>query len=192
MRIVLASKSPRRKEILGELVDNFEIITAPTDETLDEGVHPLRGVEILAVRKGEAVLSLVGDDAMIISSDTLVEIDGIPLGKPQDRNEAIQMLMDLSGRVHRVHTGIAVRYKGKTFSGVDTTHVRFKSLSLAQVEAYVDTGDPYDKAGGYGIQGEAGKFVEGYTGDFDTVVGLSSRLTRALMDKAVKEGEKGD
>ena len=187
MRVVLASKSPRRKEILAELVKDFEIITAPTDETLDDGIHPRQGVEILAVRKGEAILSQVGDDAMIISSDTLVEIDDAPLGKPQGREEAIQMLMNLSGRVHRVHTGVAVRYKGKTFSGVDTTHVKFRELTSAEIEAYVDSGDPYDKAGGYGIQGEAGKFVESYSGDFDTVVGLSSRLTLALMTKATKE-----
>ena len=189
MRIILASKSPRRKELLGTVTENFEIITAPTDETLDDGIDTKRGVEILAIRKGEAVLSKVGDDAIIISSDTLVEIDGIPLGKPEDREEAIRMLKELSGRCHNVHTGVAVRYKGKTFSGVATTEVEFRELTDREIEDYVDSGEPYDKAGGYGIQGEAGKFVKEYRGDIDTVIGLSCKLTRALIEKAMKEAE---
>lgn len=189
MKIVLASKSPRRREILGKIVEDFEIITAPTDESLEGGVHPKEGVVILAERKGAAVVRLVGEEAMIISSDTLVELGGVPLGKPKDRDGAIAMLKGLSGRRHNVHTGVAVRYRGAVVSGVATTEVEFRELTDSEIAAYVDSGDPYDKAGAYGIQGEAGKFVKAYYGDLDTVIGLSSALTRELMEKALQEGE---
>ena len=92
MRIILASKSPRRRELLGELYNNFEIITEETDETLPQGLHPREGVAVLAERKGRAVMEKVGEEALIISSDTLVELGGIPLGKPKDEDDALRML----------------------------------------------------------------------------------------------------
>jgi septum formation protein len=189
MRVILASKSPRRRELLRELFEDFEIIVAPTDETLDDGVLPKEGVQILAERKGYATyaeLKSLGEDlsdTMIISSDTLVEIDEIPLGKPIDEMDAKRMLRMLSGRAHNVHTGVCVRLGEKVFSGVDTTRVYFKELSDGQIEAYVKSGEPMDKAGSYGIQGEAGRFVSHIEGDFDTVVGLCVRLTRALVER---------
>ena len=105
MRIVLASKSPRRRELLGKIVGNFEIITKETDENLPSDVHPREGVEILAVRKGATVASDIEDGALIISSDTLVELGGVPLGKPKDEDDALGILMSLSGNTHNVHTG---------------------------------------------------------------------------------------
>ena len=185
MRIVLASKSPRRRQILSGLFSDFEIITAQTDETLPDGMHPQKGVEILARRKGEAVLSMTAESALVISSDTLVEIDGEPLGKPESEADAEKMLKRLSGNVHRVHTGIAVHYRGACFSGVDTSEVRFHELSDVEISEYVKGGEPMDKAGSYAIQGEGGKFVKSYSGEFDSIVGLSVILTKKLIDEAL-------
>lgn len=187
MKIVLASKSPRRKELLGRLFDEFEIITKDVDESVEAGVLPKEAVEILAVRKGGAVYSTLTEDALVISSDTLVEFNGKALGKPENEKEAIAMLGALSGNTHSVHTGVAVHYRGKVFSGVASSFVRFRKLDDGEILDYVKTGEPMDKAGAYGIQGEAGKFVSGYDGDFDTIVGLSLALTKALVDKAEAE-----
>ena len=186
MRYILASKSPRRKELLSEVVENFEIITAEVDETLPEEIHPREGVEILAVRKGAAIAS-DNPDTIVISSDTLVELSGIPLGKPIDEDDAIRMLTDLSGKAHNVHTGVAIHYKGNVFSGVATTAVYFREMSDEEISDYVASGDPMDKAGSYGIQSGGGKFVEKIEGDYDTVVGLSLRLVRELLNKFKKE-----
>ena len=152
------------------------------NEELDEGIDTVRGVEILSVRKG-AVIARENPDALVISSDTLVELDGIALGKPRDSAEAFEMLKSLSGRAHNVHTGVAVHYKGKLFSGVATSTVYFKELSDSEINEYVLSGEPLDKAGAYGIQGAAGKFVLRYDGDFDTIVGLSLRLTKELIER---------
>ncbi len=190
MKIILASKSPRRKELLSEIVSEFDILTAECDETLPCDVHPRQGVEILAVRKGEAVLGRLSGNELVISSDTLVELDGKPLGKPKNEKEACEMLRSLSGRGHNVHTGVAVHYKGCVFSGVDSTAVYFKPLTDEEIKAYVSSGEPMDKAGSYGIQGLGGRFVERYDGRFDTVVGLSVKLTAELIKKAVDNEEK--
>ena len=186
MKIILASKSPRRKELLSRIFSDFEIITAETDETLPEGVHPQNGVELLAKRKGKAVLPLASDDALIISSDTLVEIDGIPLGKPCDEEDAVRILSLLSGKVHRVHTGVAVHYRGRVFSGVDTAFVKFKDFSSEEALDYVKTGEPMDKAGAYAIQGIGARLIEKYDGDFNAIVGLGLDLTQRLVNRAVE------
>ena len=190
MRVILASKSPRRRELLGKLGEemgfDFEIITCETDERLDEGVSCLRGVEILAVRKGAAVAAELSSDSLVISSDTLVELDGVALGKPTDEGDARRMLTLLSARAHNVHTGIAVHYGGRVYSGVASTAVKFRNIEADELEYYVKSGEPMDKAGAYGIQGYAGRFVESCDGDFDTVIGLSLELTRRLIEEALK------
>lgn len=181
MRVILASKSPRRKELLKELFSEFEIITSDCDETLPDGVHPREGVAILAKRKGEAVLGMTNFDDLIISSDTLVELDGIALGKPTDVQDAKRMLTALSGRTHNVHTGVAVHYKGKALFKTASTAVSFRNVSDEEIDEYISSGEPMDKAGAYGIQGGAGKFVSDFVGDYDTVVGLSVKLTERLV-----------
>ena len=183
MKIILASKSPRRKELLAEITSDFEIKTAEVDETLPDGVHPREGVEILAVRKGEAVAK-EDPDALVVSSDTLVEIGGVALGKPCDEEDAFGMLTALSGKAHNVHTGVAVHYNGRVYSGVASTAVYFKEMSEKEIRDYIATGDPMDKAGSYGIQSGGGKFVEKIEGDYDTVVGLSVSLVKKLIDEA--------
>ena len=186
-RIILASGSPRRRELLSGIYDKFEIITSDVDEQLDGDILPVRGVEILAVRKGRAVADTLPSDCVVISSDTLVEIDGTPLGKPTSREDAYGMLKRLSGNYHSVHTGIAVHYGGRVISGVASARVKFKPLSDGEIYAYIDGGEPMDKAGAYGIQGEGGKFIEGYEGDFDTIMGLSVSLTKQLIDSITGE-----
>lgn len=186
MRYILASKSPRRRELIGEIIPEFEILTKEVDETLPEGIHPREGVEMLAIRKGSAVVEEAGNDCVVISSDTLVELGGVALGKPRDEAEAVGMLRMLSGKAHNVHTGVAVQYKGKCYSGVATTAVYFREMSDGEIADYVASGDPMDKAGSYGIQSGGGKFVEKIEGDYDTVVGLSVALTKRLIDEAVK------
>ena len=190
MRIVLASKSPRRRELLGKIIPEFEIITKETDESLPSDVHPRDGVEILAVRKGRAVAEALPEDTLIISSDTLVELDGIPLGKPLDEDDAVRILLGLSGRTHNVHTGVAVHYKNKVFSGVDTSSVSFRSFGESEAREYVMTGEPMDKAGAYAIQGIGAKFVKKYVGEFDTIVGLGLKLTEKLIGQAKEYDEK--
>ena len=185
MKVILASKSPRRKELLGELGRelgfDFEVVTCDVDEHL-EGEYPFCGVEELAIRKGAPVSELYPDIA-VISSDTLVELDGVALGKPKDAEDAEKMLTSLSGRGHNVHTGVAIAYKGRLVSGVASTAVYFREISSDEIREYVASGEPMDKAGAYGIQGYAGRFVSGYDGDFDTVVGLSLKLVRKLLSE---------
>lgn len=187
MKVILASKSPRRKEIFGayarECGFSFDIITRETDEELF-GEHPRTGVRTLAERKGAAVAAEY-PDALVVSSDTLVELGGIPLGKPVDEADACRMLRELSGKTHNVHTGIAVTFNGGVHSGVATTEVTFRELTDDEIRAYVCTGEPMDKAGAYGIQGKGGSLVAGYNGEFDTVVGFNMTLLRALIKDAV-------
>ena len=183
MKYILASKSPRRRELLGEVINSFDIITREVDETLPEGIHPREGVEILAIRKGE-VVAKDAPDAIVISSDTLVELSGVALGKPTDEADAYRMLRSLSGKAHNVHTGVAVHAGGKVYSGVASTAVHFREMTDEEIYAYIATGDPMDKAGAYGIQNGGGLFVTKYDGDYDTVVGLSVKLTKKLLDEA--------
>ena len=194
MKIILASASPRRRELLSAVCRSFEIKTAETDENLDSSVHPKAGVEILAIRKGRAVLdtldTLSAAESVIISSDTLVELGGTPLGKPKDESDAKKMLRSLSGNRHNVHTGIAVHAHGRVFSGIATTGVFFREMTEREIEDYIATREPMDKAGAYGIQGIGGKFVERIEGDFDTVVGFSMRLLAELLEQAGVELEK--
>ena len=186
MKYILASKSPRRKELLSEIIGDFEIITADVDETLPFKAHPNTEVKYLAVYKGAAVAKDY-PEAVVISSDTLVEVDGDALGKPKDKADAFNMLRRLSGRAHNVHTGVAVHFNGKCQAGVATTQVYFREMTDEEINEYIDSGDPMDKAGSYGIQSGGGKFVERIEGDYDTVVGLSIKLTKSLIDEAIND-----
>ena len=183
-KIVLASKSPRRRELLSQLFCDFDVIVKDVDEALPEWINIREGTELLAIKKGKAVADTLPWDYLIISSDTLVELDGMALGKPVDKSDAYKMLTSLSGRAHNVHTGVAVHYRGECYSGVATTGVYFRPLTDKEILDYIDTGEPMDKAGAYGIQGLGGAFVERFDGDFDTVVGLSLALTKELIESA--------
>ena len=188
MRIILASKSPRRREILGTVGLDFEIITSEADESSTEE-NPEKRVEILAERKGRAVEELLlsrGEDlcdTLIIASDTLVHMDGEVLGKPRDRADAKGMLEALSGRAHFVSSGVYLSYEGRGVASHMTTAVRFAALTEAEIEKYLDTDEPYDKAGSYGIQGIASLFIDGIEGDYFNVVGLPIRHLYKMADE---------
>lgn len=177
MNYILASKSPRRKEILENLGVTFEIVVADTDESSKE-TDPCRLVEELSRRKGEAVRRRLVEegrdlsDTVIISSDTVVEIDGEILGKPKDREDAKRMLGALSGRTHRVISGICLLGKAESKVTHEVTEVTFDPMSDKEIEDYVDRTNPYDKAGAYAIQGEASLFIGGIKGCYFNVVGL--------------------
>lgn len=180
-RLILASSSPRRREMIGRIFPSYETVVREVDENLGDGVHPRDGVRLLALRKGRAVRDVVGDDCIIISADTLVEMDGTALGKPRDREDAHRMLRALSGRAHNVHTGVAVHYGDRVVSGVASTAVHFRCIGDGEIAEYIDSGEPMDKAGAYGIQGGGGRFVSSYDGDLDTVIGLSMKLVYRLI-----------
>ena len=157
------------------------------DETLPDGVPLKIAVAELSERKGRAVFESLPSDTLVISSDTLVELDGVPLGKPESEADALGMLMSLSGRTHNVHTGVCVHYKDKVYTGVDTAHVCFRSLTEAEALEYIGTGEPMDKAGSYAIQGGAAKFISGFEGDYNAIVGLGLELTERLIREAVSD-----
>ena len=183
MAYILASKSPRRSAYLTEMGIPFRIVTAETDESLDGDVPLREGVRLLACRKASAVVPLVSKSDLVIAADTLVELDGRPLGKPRDEREAGEMLRRLSGRAHRVHTGVAVLLGERLLSATETTTVFFRALSDAEIDAYIASGEPMDKAGAYGIQGQASAFVSRIEGELDTVVGLPcARLAEMIRE----------
>ena len=170
MKLVLASKSPRRSEILKNAGFDFIIRTADADETIAEGTNPEDAVVMLAARKAMAVER--NEDEVVLGADTIVVLDDKILGKPKDREDAFNMLRSLSGRVHSVFTGVcAISDKGSmTFA--EETKVEFYPLTDEEINTYIDSNDCYDKAGAYGIQGLASKFIRGVNGDYFNVVGL--------------------
>ena len=191
--LYLASASPRRRELLGAMGIAFSLSPCEVDEHTDPAIHPANAVVLLSVRKARAAQALhQEEDAMILASDTLVELGGVPLGKPADEAHAKEMLLSLSGKVHHVHTGVAVIYRGRLFASRDTTAVRMRAFSEVEAEAYIATGEPMDKAGAYGIQGLGGRLVEGIEGEFDTVVGLPTRLVDELLSRAMLHPEEGE
>ena len=185
IKVILASKSPRRKEILENLGVKFDIIVADADETSDIK-DPEELVMTLAERKGRAVRERLGDckDTLIIASDTLVYADGEFLGKPRDRADAERMIRMLSGNHHCVVSGIYLSYGEREARASASTKVFFDSLTDDEIEAYLDTSEPYDKAGAYAIQGRASAFIRGIEGDYFNVVGLPvNTLYRLLRDE---------
>lgn len=173
MRIILASASPRRREILARAGIRFEVIPSEADETVRDGMAPEEVVRVLSRRKNDEVYGRLRDDgAFILSADTIVSCRGEILGKPADEADAYRMISLLSGSRHEVLTGYTMRYGGKVFTGCEVTAVLFKELTEEQKRSYVMSGEPMDKAGGYAIQEHGDAFVERYIGDYDNVVGL--------------------
>ncbi len=172
-RLILASKSPRRYDLLKQMGLNFEVIPSKIEEDFAQGESPREHV----VRLAEAKAIEVGNrypDCCVIGADTIVYIDGQILGKPGNQEEALEMLRLISGKEHRVLTGVSVRHlkKGKGECETVETAVRVKTLSQAEMDWYVRTGEPFDKAGGYGIQGIGSFMIESINGSYTNVVGL--------------------
>lgn len=178
--IILASKSPRRQELIRNITEDFEVIVSDVEETLPEGISPEEAPVYLAGIKARAV-SAIHPDRVVIGADTVVILDGEVLGKPRDAADAHMMLKRLSGRVHTVITGCSIIKNGRERSFSESTKVGFYSLSDTEIDEYISTGEPFDKAGAYGIQGRAMLFVRGITGDYFNVMGLPvARLGREL------------
>ena len=177
MKYILASASPRRKEILENLGLKFSVITSDADESCDER-DPERLTALLAERKGEAVRDLLDSrgvldsETVIIASDTVVYCCGEILGKPRDKADAERMMRMLSGKTHSVTSGVALIYQGRTVSAAVNTEVTFDELTEEFIEAYISSDEPYDKAGAYAIQGKAAPVISGINGCYFSVVGL--------------------
>ena len=184
-KIILASQSPRRRELLGRLVPEFEVMADSAEEVMIPGERPEDTVRRLARQKAEHVAGRAGRDALVVAADTVVALDNRILGKPRDAAEAFSMLSALSGNTHRVYTGLAVMdaAAGRAAVELEATEVRFRALSEAEIRAYIRSGEPMDKAGAYGIQELGALFVEGIAGDYFNVVGLPlCRLGKILKE----------
>ena len=179
MKLILASQSPRRRELLSLLKIPFEVCVSQADETMEPGAPPEQQVALVSRRKAEATPRQ--EDQVVIAADTIVVCDDSVMGKPHCREEACQMLERLSGRTHQVMTGLTVLWGNQCHTCTEITDVTFRSLSRQEIDRYVDSGEPMDKAGAYGIQGGAALFAEKLSGDYYNVVGLPvCRLVQVL------------
>ncbi|MGI4854231.1 MAG: Maf family protein [Janthinobacterium lividum] len=178
--LILASASPRRRELLAQIGLDFTVVTADIDETpLPGEVHTVYTLR-LAEAKARAVL-LLHPEAIVIGADTTVAVDGELLGKPCDAADAERMLRLLSGRGHQVTTAIAVLTQDQTLTAAETTDVLFSEMTNADITAYVATGEPMDKAGAYAIQGQAAQWIPRIEGDYSNVVGLPLARLAVLL-----------
>lgn len=195
--IYLASKSPRRQELLNQIAVRFTILDVPqqdpvhsdmVNEAVHSGENAYDYVSRIAREKAEYARKFLVTQNMpehpVLTADTTVVMEGEIIGKPADKNEAAEILRRLSGKTHQVLTSVAVRNKEHLFQTVQTSDVTFALLTSRHINAYVDTGEPFDKAGGYGIQGLAGKFITHITGSYSGIMGLPLYETTVLLRKA--------
>lgn len=180
MELILASASPRRSALLRQVGLEFQVVPSHVDEAIPEGISPGGLVEYLALSKAKAVAALQ-PTALVLGADTIVVVDGEILNKPRDRGEAVAMLQRLSGRSHQVMTGVALVSRHEDRCHHEITVVHFQSLDQGQIERYVDSGEPMDKAGAYGIQGRASAMISGIEGDYFNVVGLPLSRTVQML-----------
>ena len=180
-RIILASQSPRRRELLNLVGIPHEVLPSNIDERVLPNESPASHAERLARSKAETIAARE-PAAVVIGSDTIVVLDGDILGKPVDAPDAARILGRLSGRTHTVLTAVAVAHRGRTVSGVESVEVTFRSLSARQIESYIATGEPMDKAGAYGIQGYGAVIVERVNGDYFAVMGLALGRLVGLLE----------
>ncbi len=182
MKLVLASKSPRRSEILKNAGIEFEVRVSDADETVPDGIKPEDAVVFLAARKAMAVERRCGET--VLGADTVVVLDDEILGKPKDKEDAFNMIKRLSGRVHSVFTGVCAVGDNGSLTFAEETKVEFYPLTDNEINEYINTDEPYDKAGSYGIQGIASKFIRGISGDYFNVVGLPmSSIYKKILKK---------
>ena len=173
MNIILASASPRRRELLERVgLTNFTVAAPNVDESVEPGLSPADVVETLSLRKARAAAENARPDELIIAADTVVVLDAGVLGKPRDADDAFAMLSALSGREHRVCTGVTVLRGDRAVTEHEETAVAFRELSPDEIRGYIATGEPMDKAGAYGIQGVGALLVSGIRGDYSNVMGL--------------------
>lgn len=182
--LILASQSPRRVQLLKQLDVDFQQIVADIDETVGENESPTDYVMRLAIEKAKAVSASAGNGCWILGADTSVVVDDIILGKPVDLADALSMLSRLSGRSHHVYTAVALLNNRSQHTALVATEVWFKPLTESEMRQYWATGEPQDKAGSYGIQGKAGKFIKKISGSFSAVAGLPLYETAELLKQA--------
>lgn len=181
-KVILASKSPRRQELLKLIFDEFECIPSEKEEKTPENLPIEKCAEFLAVQKA-CDIAENHKDSLVIGSDTVVICENRLMGKPKNRQDAFEMLRFLSGKKHKVITGCCVAHGGEVISFSEETTVEFYPLTDSHIEAYLDTGEPFDKAGAYGIQGKGALLVKGIEGDYYNVMGLPvSRLFHMLFN----------
>ena len=181
-KIILASQSPRRRELIGNITTDFEVIVSPAEERLPEGLAPEDAPAYLARLKAAAVARDY-PDRLVIGADTIVLLGDRLLGKPKDADDARDMLRLLSGRSHTVITGCCLMLGGRERSFSQSTRVEFYPLTDREIDGYIATGEPFDKAGAYGIQGKGMLLVKGVEGDYFNVMGLPvGMLSRELRD----------
>ena len=183
-KIVLASQSPRRKQLLSEAGYEFDILVSDTDENISAPDGEML-VKELALLKACDVSKNVNYDAYVIGADTVVCINGRVLGKPKNKRHASLMLKLLSGRAHQVYTGVCVfdTKSGTAVSKCERSDVKFFNLTNKQIREYIETGEPMDKAGAYAIQGLGNKFVECYQGEFDNIIGLPMKTLESILNE---------
>lgn len=185
MKIYLASKSPRRRELLQQIGVAHEVLPIDIDETVAEGESPQLLVQRLAQAKAAAGAQWLQQQRYphlpVLAADTVVVLDQLILGKPESPAAAAAMLAQLAGRSHQVHTGVALAYAGQVLTASSCTQVRFAAMSAEDIAAYVATGEPLDKAGAYGIQGQAARFIVSIDGSYTGVVGLPLHETALLL-----------
>lgn len=183
--IILASQSPRRRELMARITTDFEVMVSQVDEILPDGISPEDTAAYLAEFKASAVAA-DHPDKTVIGSDTVVILDGEVLGKPEDAEDAVRMLKALSDKTHTVITGCCIIKDGEKVTFSEATKVVFYPLSDSDIAKYIATGEPFDKAGAYGIQGQGSLLVKGIEGDFFNVVGFPvGRLNRELRNLSV-------
>ena len=186
-KIVLASGSPRRQELLARIgITDFDIRVPEAEESYPAGLTPQQIVEYISREKADAAAKLCTPDEIVITADTMVFLDDQRLGKPADEADALRMLTALQGRHHTVCTGVTVRQGDRSLTESETTEVYFRPAAEAELRAYIATGEPMDKAGSYGVQGKGALLVEKLNGDFFNVMGLPVlRLSRMLAQFGV-------
>ena len=182
--IVLASASPRRQELLRQIGCGFRVVVSDAEELSGDGISPDRLAAENARRKAKDVAAKEGGNVPVLGADTVVAVDETILGKPKDETDAVRMLRLLSGRQHFVYTGIALAYRGEVYGDVVRTEVWVDELSEKEIDAYIATGEPMDKAGTYAVQGIAAKFIPRIDGSFSNVVGLPLHAVKELARKA--------
>jgi septum formation protein len=185
-KVILASQSPRRQELLKRLIPEFSVQPADIDESMDSAMTPEQAVCDLARRKAHAI-SDEHPEALVIAADTIVVCDTI-FGKPEDPADAARMLRALSGRTHQVMTAVSVVGEGKEENRVSVTDVRFRTMTEKEIADYIATGEPMDKAGAYGIQGFGSLFIERIEGDYYGVMGLPVCMLGKMLERFPEKG----
>ena len=190
-KIILASGSPRRRELLKQIGQPFEVYLPEVEEDLPRGLLPEEYAMGTARKKAEAVMARCKENETVLAADTVVVLEGELLEKPPDRRAAVEMLQKLSGRRHEVVTGCAITRRGEVRTFYERTDVYMRELTSDEIEEYVEDGEPLDKAGAYGIQGKGAAFIWRIEGDYYNVVGLPlCRLMRELKSEEFLQGKK--